>query len=123
MKAAQLREMTDKELDQKLTDARKELFNLRFQMAAGQLEHTHRLKVLRKDIARILTIKHVNELSPEDQQLIAGNKEKKEKVKADVGRVPRTRQKEEKKTAEKSADKAKKTTAKEAKDSKQSEVK
>ena len=65
-KASELRDMTDKELDQKLAEARKELFNLRFQMAAGQLENTHRLKLLRRDIARILTIKHAKEIFPEE---------------------------------------------------------
>ncbi len=57
MKAAEIREMTDEELDRKEADLREELFNLRFQHAMGKLENTARLKALKRDIARILTVK------------------------------------------------------------------
>ncbi len=56
MKAKQLRDLTDEELDRRLAESREELFNLRFQAAAGALENTARLGLTKRDIARILTI-------------------------------------------------------------------
>ena len=50
--------MTEEELEQELTDRRQELFNLRFQLATGALENTSRLNVLKKEIARILTVRN-----------------------------------------------------------------
>jgi large subunit ribosomal protein L29 len=49
--------MTDEELEHRLTETRKELFNLRFQGATGALENTARLKLAKREIARILTIR------------------------------------------------------------------
>ena len=54
--AADLRGATEQELDDKLAEAKIELFNLRFQAATGQLEKTHRVNEIRKDIARIKTV-------------------------------------------------------------------
>ena len=51
-----LRNKTDVELAQDLTDAKKELFNLRFQNATNQLDNTARIKEVRKNIARIQTV-------------------------------------------------------------------
>ena len=51
-----MRELTDDQLSQRLVDTRKELFNLRFQSATGQLENSSRLKLVRREIARILTV-------------------------------------------------------------------
>ena len=48
--------MTSDELEQKLAETRKELFNLRFQSATGALENTTRLRHARREIARILTV-------------------------------------------------------------------
>ena len=56
MKAAEVRDMTDLELDTKLADLKKELFALRFQHAINQLENPMRLKAVKKDIARVKTI-------------------------------------------------------------------
>ncbi|MBM7615295.1 50S ribosomal protein L29 [Alkaliphilus hydrothermalis] len=56
MKANSLRDMTDVELNQKLVDLKGELFNLRFQLATGQLENPLRIRNVRKDIAKIKTI-------------------------------------------------------------------
>ncbi len=55
MKYAEIRELTDEELAQKLEDGRAELFNLRFQQATSQLENTARVKTVRRDIARVQT--------------------------------------------------------------------
>ncbi len=56
MKAAELRGMSDADLQKRLNDSRQELFNLRFQLATRRLENTSRIRVVRKDVARILQI-------------------------------------------------------------------
>ena len=60
--AAELRSSTEEELDSKLAEAKTELFNLRFQAATGQLESHGRLRAIRKEIARIYTVKREREL-------------------------------------------------------------
>jgi large subunit ribosomal protein L29 len=55
MKAAEIRDLADTELLQKLKDTRAELFNLRFQLATGQLDNTGRIAIVKKDIARLHT--------------------------------------------------------------------
>jgi large subunit ribosomal protein L29 len=56
MKSSELRTKTPDELKTQLADLHKEQFNLRFQKSSGQLENTARVRVVRKDIARIKTI-------------------------------------------------------------------
>jgi large subunit ribosomal protein L29 len=56
--AKDLRELTDEELSERLAGTRKELFNLRFQSATGALENSTRLRLARREIARILTVQH-----------------------------------------------------------------
>ncbi len=56
MKASELRDMTIAELNDKLADLKKELFNLRFQLAVNQLENPMRIKAVKKDIARVNTV-------------------------------------------------------------------
>lgn len=56
MKAAELRESTGEELERKEQDLRRELFNLRFQQATGEIENPMRIRAIKKDIARVLTI-------------------------------------------------------------------
>jgi large subunit ribosomal protein L29 len=60
--AAQLRNVSPEELSTKLTEAKEELFNLRFQGATGQLESHGRLRAVRKEIARIYTVMREREL-------------------------------------------------------------
>jgi large subunit ribosomal protein L29 len=60
--AHDLRGLDDDALLQKLTEAKEELFNLRFQSATGQLESHGRLKAVRRDIARIYTVMREREL-------------------------------------------------------------
>lgn len=62
MKATEVRDMTIDELNTKLGDLKAELFNLRFQLAVNQLENPMRIKVVRKDIARIKTVLREREL-------------------------------------------------------------
>ena len=59
---AELRELHDDELETRLRESKEELFNLRFQMATGQLDNNRRLRTVRHDIARIYTILHEREL-------------------------------------------------------------
>ena len=56
MKVEDIRTLSQDEMRQKLTDLRKELFNLRFQHGIGQLENPRKIKLIQKDIARIFTI-------------------------------------------------------------------
>ena len=56
MKAEDIRTLSQDEMRQKLTDLRKELFNLRFQHGIGQLENPRKIKLIQKDIARIFTV-------------------------------------------------------------------
>ncbi|MDO9288212.1 MAG: 50S ribosomal protein L29 [Thermodesulfovibrionales bacterium] len=56
MKSSELRALTADELKQKEYDMRKELFNLKFRVATGEIENPMRIRALRKDIARVLTI-------------------------------------------------------------------
>ena len=56
MKSSELRELTLDELAKKETDIRKELFNLRFQKATGEIENPMRIRSIKKDIARVLTV-------------------------------------------------------------------
>ena len=60
--AAELRELTDEELVLRLRESKEELFNLRFQMATGQLDNNRRLRTVRHDIARIYTVMREREL-------------------------------------------------------------
>jgi large subunit ribosomal protein L29 len=53
--------MTDDELEHRLAETRQELFNLRFQGATGALENTARLKLAKREIARILTVRNERE--------------------------------------------------------------
>lgn len=63
VKAKEIREMSGNELVQKLADLKGELFNLRFQLATGQLDNPMRINLVRKDIARVKTVIRANELN------------------------------------------------------------
>ncbi|UDM32371.1 50S ribosomal protein L29 [Lentilactobacillus laojiaonis] len=63
MKAKEINELTTDQMIEKEDSYKKELFNLRFQLATGQLENTARLKQVRKNIARIKTALRQKELS------------------------------------------------------------
>ena len=57
MKMQEIKELSEKERDEKLSDLREEYFNLKFQLAMGKIENPGRLKYMRRDIARIMTLK------------------------------------------------------------------
>ena len=63
MKATEIRELSDKELQEKLNDLKAELFNLRFQHAINQLDNPMKIVETKKTIARILTVLREKELS------------------------------------------------------------
>lgn len=67
MKAAEIRELTLEEMNAKLKELKAELFNLRFQHAINQLDNPMRLKVVKKDIARIKTVIREQELKDNAQ--------------------------------------------------------
>ena len=56
MKTKEIREMSVEELKTKLNDSKAELFTLRFQLAVNQLDNPMRIKAVKKDIARIMTV-------------------------------------------------------------------
>ncbi|MET9201195.1 MULTISPECIES: 50S ribosomal protein L29 [unclassified Gordonia (in: high G+C Gram-positive bacteria)] len=60
--ANELRELTDTDLVDRLKESKEELFNLRFQMATGQLDNNRRLRTVRREIARIYTVMREREL-------------------------------------------------------------
>lgn len=62
MKAQELRELSLDELQQKSQELREELFNLRFQLATGQIENVGRIMAVRRDIARVKTIQRERQL-------------------------------------------------------------
>lgn len=66
MAANELRTMTDTELSQRLQEAYQELFNLRFRKATKQLDNTARIRLVRRDIARIKTILRERDLRLSD---------------------------------------------------------
>ena len=56
MKAVELKKMTTEELQAKLTELKRELFNLRFQHAINQLDNPHQMTEVKHDIARVMTV-------------------------------------------------------------------
>ena len=69
MDMQEIKELSEKERGEKLSDLREEYFNLKFQLAMGKIENPGRLKYMRRDIARILTLKgdQPEETKAEDQ--------------------------------------------------------
>ena len=66
MKAKKMRELTDDELNRKVSDYKEELFNLRFQLATGQLDNPLRIRDVRKNIARCKTVLRQREIAREN---------------------------------------------------------
>jgi large subunit ribosomal protein L29 len=63
MSVADLRELSNEELNEALVEAKEERFNLRFQVATNQLDNTARLKTVKREIAQILTVMREREIS------------------------------------------------------------
>ena len=68
-RVAELRLLGDNELLERLSEARRELFNMRFQLATGQLDNSARLKEVRKDIARLSTFVPEREIAAAETAL------------------------------------------------------
>jgi large subunit ribosomal protein L29 len=68
-RVAELRLLGDNELLERLSEARRELFNMRFQLATGQLDNSARLKEVRKDIARLSTFVREREIAAAETAL------------------------------------------------------
>jgi len=67
MSTAELRAMTDAELQQVLQDAYQELLNLRFRLSTKQLDNTSRIRVVRRNVARVKTILRARQLEVEEE--------------------------------------------------------
>ena len=80
MKISELKEQTIEELESKLVDVKKNVFNLKFQKATGQLENTRAIPNLKKDIARINTLIREKELK------IGMKEEKSKEIKKSTGK-------------------------------------
>jgi large subunit ribosomal protein L29 len=74
-KAEELRELPEEELLERIESAKEELFNLRFQLATGQLDNTARLKELRHDVARVATVLREREIERELDAIAAAQVE------------------------------------------------
>ncbi|HDG7076209.1 TPA: 50S ribosomal protein L29 [Staphylococcus aureus] len=62
MKAKEIRGLTTSEIEEQIKSSKEELFNLRFQLATGQLEETARIRTVRKTIARLKTVAREREI-------------------------------------------------------------
>jgi large subunit ribosomal protein L29 len=58
MKAKELRDLTPEELTKRQKDLKEEVFNLRFRHSTGQLDNTSRMKIIKKDLARVMAVLH-----------------------------------------------------------------
>ena len=68
MKTLDLRQLTYRELEEKLGEAKEELFNLRFQLVTNQLDNTARITQVRRDVARVKTVMREQEITAWEQQ-------------------------------------------------------
>lgn len=71
-RALELQQMVPEELESRLEESRRELFNLRFQLATGQLDNSARLRQVRREVARILTILRQREIEEAEALAAAG---------------------------------------------------
>ena len=82
MKASEIRELSRSELETKISEVKKNMFNLKFQKASGQLDNPMKIKSYKKDVALIETIAREQELginTVKETKKICKNQEKKEK--------------------------------------------
>lgn len=73
VKAGEVRDFTDDEIATRISEVKEELFRLRVQHATLQLPDTSQLRILRRDVARMLTIRRQREFSASDSSTTAGN--------------------------------------------------
>jgi large subunit ribosomal protein L29 len=77
MKAQEIRDLSEKERQNKVADLGQEIFNLRFQLATGKIENPSRLKSLRRDVAKIKTIQQQEAKRDSPQPVKEASEEKK----------------------------------------------
>jgi len=97
MKASELRELSATELETKISEVKKNLFNLKFQKASGQLDNPMKIKNLKRDIARIETVGRENEIgikTTTDKKAGKVSKAKKLEKSDEVKKVKETKSKE-----------------------------
>jgi large subunit ribosomal protein L29 len=87
MKASELRELSITELENKISEAKKNLFNLKFQKASGQLENSMKIKNLKRDIARIETVAKEKEIALQKEEIKKDNIVSKKKNKSDLAKI------------------------------------
>lgn len=68
MNVQEIRDMTDDDLEDAILDKREEIFNLRFQKEAGQMEDTNALRYAKRDLAQLLTVQHQRALAAQIAQ-------------------------------------------------------
>ena len=90
-KAAELRELHDEELENRLAEASQELFNLRFQHVTGQLDNYSRLGQVRRDLARIKTLLREREIEAAEAEEATEQAEVEEQTRARRARVQASR--------------------------------
>jgi large subunit ribosomal protein L29 len=121
MKGQQIRELSDEELQQKEEELIEQLFKLRFQQAIGQIENPQKLKLIRKDIARVKTVIQERQLTGQTVSRSV-EEEKEEKKKEEKKKKKRiTRKKEEKLKKKEEKEKSKKKSKKKEKSSEKEE--
>jgi large subunit ribosomal protein L29 len=76
MKAQEIRDLSEKERQNRVADLGQEIFNLRFQLATGKIENPSRLKSLRRDVAKIKTIQQEAKIALPKPVRIAGEEKK-----------------------------------------------
>jgi len=87
MKASELRELSITELENKISEAKKNLFNLKFQKASGQLENSMKIKNLKRDIARIETVAKEKEIALQKEEIKKDNIVSEKKNKSDLAKI------------------------------------
>ena len=83
MNMQEIKELSEKERGEKLNDLREEYFNLKFQLAMGKIENPGRLKYMRRDIARMLTLKGAEPKAETEAKPAEAKKQKETKKTAD----------------------------------------
>ena len=79
MKAEEVRNLSEKEREEKIVDINQEIFNLRLQLATGKIENPSRIRFLRRDIARLKTIQNEQRAAGKDSVEQEGKKESSDK--------------------------------------------
>jgi large subunit ribosomal protein L29 len=120
MKAQQIRELSDEELQQKEEELSEQLFKLRFQQAIGQDENPQKLKLIKRDVARVKTVVRERQLFGQTVAKREEKEEEKEEKKKKKGTTDKKEDKlnkKEEKEKEKKEEKRKKKTKKKEKSS------